>query len=173
MARERWTAARIRVRIGLKIKVYATLAVLSLALLPGCRQKESVSPAGAPPRSVNREIYEDQFRIGKTAGADGVAQNETNKFKTGEPIYVSFVIRNAPAGMSAKVIWKRLDGDRVMADDEKSLPSTGFVSFRVKDTSGWPPGAYRLIKMVGGGSSGATPIPWKGVGTMDLTISPL
>lgn len=149
---------------------------LSLALMCGaCRDKGSGSSASgdgtSPPRLRTTETHEDRFQIGKTAAADGTVKLDTNKFTAGDPIYISFVIRNAPPDASAKVIWKRIDGDVLMGEDQKPLPPSGFVSFAVKDTSAWPPGAYRLVKMVGTNASSATPTPWKGLGTMDLTIS--
>ena len=152
-----------------------TAFVLSLSLAcAGCGGKGSDASAsgGRGSRQNNPDPYEDQFRIGTAAAPDGLVLKETNQFAAGAPIYVSFVVRNVPAGMAAKVLWKRLDGDRVVGDDEKTLGPGGFVSFAMKDTSGWPPGSYRLVKMIGGGPSTATPTPWRAIGTMDFTISP-
>jgi hypothetical protein len=154
------------------MKTISVALTLSLALMfGGCRGKAGQSASGdggPPPRSNNPDTYEDRFQIGKTATADGKVTAETDKFTAGEPIHISFVVRNAPASASAKVIWKRIDGNITMGEDQKSLPSSGFVWFAVKDTSAWPPGAYRVEKLFGGN----TPTQWKGLGTKDLTISP-
>ena len=104
--------------------------------------------------------------------ADGKVTAETDKFTAGDTIHIAFVVRNAPARASAKVIWKRLDGNVSMGEEQKSLPSSGFVWFAVKDTSAWPPGVYRVEKLFGREASSSTPIQWKGLGTKDLTISP-
>jgi hypothetical protein len=150
---------------------------LSLALIFGACRGKAPGPSasgdgGPPPRSSNRETYEDRFQIGRTATADGIVTAETDKFTAGDPIHIVFVVRNAPAGASAKVIWKRIDGNVSMGEEQKPLPSSGFVWFAVKDTSAWPPGAYRVEKLFSREASSTTPTQWKGLGTKDLTISP-
>ncbi len=158
------------------MKTIRAAFAFSLALMCGaCGGKGSgrsaSGEASSQPRSKSTETYEDRFRIGKATSADGTATSETDKFAAGEPIYISFVIRNAPAGASAKVIWRRLDGNVLMAEEQKPLPPSGFVSFAVKDTSAWPPGAYRLEKMFGRNANAAQ-TSWKGIGSKNLTISP-
>lgn len=153
------------------IKPVRTGLALSLLLVYGaCGGKDS--SGGASFRSNNTDTYEDRFQIGKAAAADGKITIETDKFTEGDPIYISFVVRNAPTGASAKVIWKRMDGDVRMGEEQKALKSGGFVWFAVKDTSAWLPGAYRVEKMFGREASSTTPTSWKGLGTKDLTISP-
>ena len=155
------------------------MAVSLIVLSAGCGGKEKASPApagggekasgsGSGSRAPNPDVFEDKFRIGKSAAADGVVGNETNKFTAGDPIYVSFVVRNAPSDASAKVVWKRLDGDKTMAEEQKKLSSEGFVSFAAKDTGSWPAGSYRLLKMVSPAAPGAA---WRTIGTMDFSIS--
>ena len=149
---------------------------LCLALSSACRGKGSGPSAAGdarskPSRSTN-ETYEDAFRIGRKAAADGQVTAETNKIPVGEPIYISFVVRNAPSGSFVKVEWKRIEGDVLMAEEQKALPSDGFVAFQVKDTSAWAPGPYRLVKLLGSQVSNGAPISWRGIGTMDLAILP-
>jgi hypothetical protein len=159
------------------MKTIMTALALFLALLCGaCGGKGSGSSASgdasSAPRSNNPDTYEDKFQIGRTAAADGKVTAETDKFTAGDPIHIAFVVRNAPSGASARVIWKRIDGDVRMGEEQKPLSSGGFVWFAVKDTSSWPPGAYRVEKMFGREASSTTPTTWKGLGTKDLTISP-
>jgi hypothetical protein len=157
------------------MKSIRTVSALFLALMyAGCGGKDSVPAASGvatpQPRSNNLDVGEDRFQIGKTVAADGKVLNDTDQFTAGDSIYISFVVRNAPAGTYAKVTWKRIDGDVKMGEEQKTLPAGGFVSFAVKDTSTWPPGRYRVEKWFGREASGATP-PWTGLGTKDLTIS--
>lgn len=159
------------------MKTIRVALALSLALMfGGCRGKapgpSASGDGGAPPRSNIPDTYEDRFQIGRTATADGKVTAETDKFTAGDPIHIAFVVRNAPAGAAAKVIWKRIDGKVPMGEEQKSLPSSGFVWFAVKDTSAWPPGAYRVEKLFGREASSTTPTAWKGLGIKDLTISP-
>lgn len=158
------------------MKMIRTAFAISLVLTYGACGGKGSGPSASgdanSQRRSNTETYEDSFRIGKKAASDGTVTSETDKFTAGEPIYISFVIRNAPADASAKVLWKRIDGNVRMGEEQKPLSSSGFVSFAVKDTSAWPPGRYRLEKSFGRETSSGTPIPWKGIGTKDLTISP-
>jgi len=154
----------------------AAFTLFLLLSSAACREKgagqSGSGGASAPRRPRSTEVYEDKFRIGKTAAPDGAVITEADKFTAGEPIYISFVIQNAPTGASARVVWKRIDGDVPMGEEQKPLQSNGFVSFAVKDTSAWQPGAYRVDKSLGSVSSGPSPTPWKVIGSKDLTISP-
>ena len=127
--------------------------------------------AAVSPRAISLEVGEDRFQIGKTVEADGKVLNDTDQFVAGDPIYISFVVKNAPAGAFARVIWKRIDGDVKISEEQKPLAQGGFVSFAVKSTAGWAPGKYRVEKWYGLEASGTKP-PWKGLGAKDLTISP-
>src|SRR6266511_596653 len=154
------------------VRMIRTGLALSLALIcSACGGKGSSGGGSSQPRSNNPDTHEDRFQIGKTAAADGKVTIDTDKFTAGDPIHISFVVRNAPAGASARVIWKRIDGDVRMGEEQKPLPSSGFVWFAVKDTSAWPPGAYRVEKMFGRNANAAQ-TSWKGIGSKNLTISP-
>jgi hypothetical protein len=170
------------------IRTIRTVLALSLALTyAACRPKESgpaapseasspkasgpaSSDASAPP-PAKTEPAEDRFQIGKTAAEDGKVLSDSDQFTAGDPIYISFVVRNAPAGAQARVTWKRIDGDVKMGEEQKPLGPGGFVSFSVKSTSSWRPGKYRVEKWLAQEASGSPPSPrWLGI--KDLTISP-
>lgn len=165
-----------------------TVSAFSLALMfAACGRREPAPsvPGDASPRKesapasseasaqppVNTEPAEDRFQIGKTAAEDGKVLSDSDQFTAGDPIYISFVVRNAPAGAFARVTWKRIDGDVKMGEEQKPLGPGGFVSFAVKSTSSWRPGKYRVEKWLGQEAPGTPPSP-KWLGIKDLTISP-
>ena len=152
-------------------------AVLAVSLLLACvackaREPQPAAAGGETSRPSTRggETYEDKFQIGKTAGANGKVALETDRFTAGDSIHISFVVGNLPAGTPVKATWKRIDGDATVSEEQKPLPDSGFITFLVKDTSTWKPGAYRLVKTYESKASGAS--AWKWLGTKDLTISP-
>lgn len=149
------------------------LALAFAAALTGCGGKESAAPtadgdASSPPRASSTEMYEDKFRIGKAAGSDGTVSTEGDKFVPGDPIFVSFVVRNPPKDAAVKVVWTRIDDNAKVGEEEKPLPSNGFVAFGVKDTSAWKPGNYRLMKMLNREPANAA--TWGALGSKDFTV---
>jgi hypothetical protein len=104
---------------------------------------------GQAPRPRSTGLYEDAFRLGGAASADGTVTMEKHVFNQGEHIYVSFVAQNAPAGAKARAVWTSLTkGNAKLAEEEKPLQKNGFVAFDVADTSRWEPGDYRLLKIL-------------------------
>src|SRR5438093_10464975 len=103
----------------------AAFTLFLLLSSAACREKgagqSGSGGASAPRRPRSTEVYDDKFRIGKTAAPDGAVITEADKFTPGVPIYISFVIHNAPTGASAREVWKRIDGDEHMGRERKPL----------------------------------------------------
>ncbi len=133
----------------------------------GCSRGGSEA-AGTRPRS--KDLYEDAFRLGGTASADGHVTTEKSVFNQGEGVYVSFIVQNAPAGAKARAVWTSLaKGGAKISEEEKPLPKDGFVAFSVADTSQWEPGDYRLLKQL---IDPARPGVQTNLGSADFKILP-
>ena len=144
----------------------ALCVAVAVLVSVGCGREEGKAP---PTSSIG--IYEDAFRIGKSASVDGVATAETNVFIQGDSIHASFVVQNAPVGAKARAVWTKIaEGNIGVAKEEKALGKKGFVSFHVADTSKWEPGNYRLVKILIGDPSNLAGVT--NLGSMDIKILP-
>ncbi len=133
----------------------------------GCSRGGSEA-AGPRPRS--KDLYEDAFRLGGTTSADGRVTTEKSVFNQGEPVYVSFIVQNAPSGAKARAVWTNLaKGGAKVAEEDKALPGNGFVAFSLADTSQLEPGDYRLLKQL---IDPARPGVQTNLGSADFKILP-
>jgi hypothetical protein len=95
---------------------------------------------------------------------------EKSVFNQGEPVYVSFIVQNAPSGAKARAVWTSLaKGGAKVSEEEKPLPQNGFVAFSLADTSQLEPGDYRLMKQLIDPSRPAVPT---NLGSADFKIQP-
>jgi hypothetical protein len=68
---------------------------------------------------------------------------EASFFQNGEPVHVSFEVKNVTPGSAIRVVWSD-STRRVIAEEEKRLPSDGAVSFEMKDAGSLAEGDYAV-----------------------------
>lgn len=104
---------------------------------------ETPAPAAAPaPGKAQMRI--DSFRLGYALGSDGQVRGEGNAFGKGDKAFVSFGIREAKAGSSARVVWVKSPAGTKMSEETKALPpDPGTVGFAA-DTASWATGEYAV-----------------------------
>jgi hypothetical protein len=121
----------------------------------------STAPGGAEAPVVELQ----RFRIGRTLGSDGLAAEETDVYKPGETVNVTFRIAHAPADSQAMVVFRKLP-DQKVGEDRKALnPGTGDVAFAASETRRWSPGDYRVEMFL------VHPMETRLLGTHDFKIA--
>jgi hypothetical protein len=105
----------------------------------------AAEPARAPAAAAaNPQTRLDAFRLGYALGSDAQVRGEGNAFAKGDKVFVSFGIRDAKAGSSAKVVWVKSPAGTKVSEESKPLPpDPGTVSF-VADSAGWANGEYAV-----------------------------
>jgi len=134
--------------------VPVALCVLSL----GCGGKKPEAPKAtsaaekpaavvetpAPVAEAPKGTVITKFRLGSSAGADGVVGAEAHVFGVGEAVFTSFEILNAPQGSKMRVAWALLPDRKPVSRQEVPLsPDKPAVAFKA-DSKAWPTGDYVL-----------------------------
>ncbi len=102
-------------------------------------------PAVAAPVEAPKGIVISKFRLGTSAGADGVVAAEAHVFGPGESVFASFEVPNAAGGSRVRASWAILPDRKVVARQEATLsPDKPAVSFK-GDSKGWAPGDYEFL----------------------------
>jgi hypothetical protein len=109
-------------------------------LPPSTSSPTSAAPGGSEAPAVELQ----RFRIGRAVGSDGLAAEETDVYKAGDSVNVTFRIAHAPVDSQAMVVFKKLP-DQKIGEERKALnPGTGDVAFASGETRRWSPGDYRV-----------------------------
>ncbi len=133
----------------------------------GCGEKTT---GGGAPESVRTGIYMTKFRIGHTVAPDRTVTVETDSFGQGDPIYVSFEVKNVPAKSVARVVWSD-SSNKKLSEEQKPLASgTGAVSFEWKGARDLPIGSYYAQFFYG--SPGEVPEKWTNLGGHPIRVGP-
>lgn len=143
------------------------LAVSTMTL--GCsKETPGGSTKSAEPSTEGKGPIVTKFRIGPVVDGDGIVTRETDAFKQGEAIHLSFVVKNVPKNTPIRVVW-RDSARRDIAEEQKPLPSDGAVSFEMKDAGNLASGEY-VVEFSRGEAS--APGGWGGLGTKPFTMGP-
>jgi len=155
------------------LKPVAFLLVLAVgASAWGCGEKKTggtsgsgaSQASGAPEGSGPRVM---KFRIGRSAASDGIVTIETDSFGQGDPVYVSFEIKNLPAKSQAKVVWS--DSSKMKISEEQKQPASGSnaVSFQMKAAADLAMGDYIVDLFCGDPGSSAK---WTWLGSKSFKV---
>lgn len=146
-----------------RTNVWIPACTLALLLSACGGKKEAPKPAGgapaaatpvadaptatpAAPAKVQTRI--DAFRLGYALGPDGQVRGEGNAFAKGDKVFISFGIRDAKPGSSARVTWVRHPAGTKLSEETKALPpDPGTLTF-VADTASWATGEYAVAMAV-------------------------
>jgi hypothetical protein len=120
------------------------LAVL-LSACGGKKEAPKPSAGGAPAATpATAQVHIDAFRLGYALGPDGQVRGEGKAFGKGDKAFLSFGIRDAKPGSSARVVWVKNPAGAKLNEETKALPpDPGTVSF-VADTASWATGEYAV-----------------------------
>ncbi len=146
------------------------LAIGATAL--GCGEKKaggaggggsaSDSGGGSGPRIT-------KFRFGSGVDGNGIVMSETESFRSGETVAVSFEVKNVPAQSQVKAVWN--DSTKKKISEEQKPPSgSGFVSFQLKGGPSVPDGDYVVEFFYG--TPDPAPGKWTFLGTKSFKVGP-
>lgn len=140
----------------------ALVLVLGASAL-GCGEKSTggASESGASGPHVTK------FRIGRGATSDGIVTVETDSFHQGDPIYVSFEVKNVPSKFQARVVWSD-SSKRKISEEEKQAGSGSTVSFQIKGAADLVMGDY-LVELFYG--EPGTPVKWTWLGSKNFRVA--
>ena len=110
-----------------------------------------------------------KFRIGQAVAPDGIVTLETDSFHQGDPVYVSFEVKNLPTKSPARVVWSG-PGKKMISEEEKPISDKGAVSFQMKAAPDLEVGDY-IVELFCG-DTGAAPGKWTSLGTKGFRIGP-
>jgi len=121
-------------------RVYATLVVIALAALVGCRPD-------APLRVGT-------IQLGRSLNPDNSVANHTTQFKPDDPFYVSILTPEAGSG-TIGVRWTY--GGRVIDEPKKdvSYNSDAATEFHLINPGGFPAGDYKVEIFLDGEAAGS------------------
>ena len=142
------------------------LAVAAMTL--SCARKEATAVAEAEEDTEGKGPLVRRFRIGSAVDGDGVVTIETDAFKQGEGIHISFVVKNVAKDTPIRVAWRDA-ANRQVAEEQKPLPSDGMVTFTLKDGASLAAGDYvvEFTRAEATASGG-----WAPLGTKTFKIGP-
>ena len=98
-------------------------------------------PEAAKSADAPKGPYVTKFRLGSSAGPDGVVTKDGSVFAAGETAHASFEIANTPPDAKIRILWKPQPDGRNLAEEE--MPARAAYSAKA-DTKGWPAGDYVL-----------------------------
>lgn len=140
-----------RTRIDARIPACCLAVLLSAC---GGRKEATKPPEGGAPATApapggaaapaKAQVHIDAFRLGYALGPDGQVRGEGIAFGKGDKAFLSFGIRDAKPGSSARVAWLKSPAGAKVSDETKALPADpGTLSF-VADTASWATGEYAV-----------------------------
>jgi len=142
------------------------LVLSAFTLIAACRGREATTNA---PRKVNvrtipenerKKREEDVIRLqepyfmkksllGSKLGPDGSVAEEKKSFQKGEPVYLTLLLKDSPAGLQTRARWMR-EGDKAELHTEiHEMNGAKTITFALADPS-LKPGKYRVIGYWGG-----------------------
>jgi hypothetical protein len=147
------------------VRPLAITLILALgASAVGCGEKTTggASPSEATGASVTR------FRIGRAVASDGTVTVETDSFGQGDPIYISFGVKNVPPKSQVKVVWSDSSKRKISEEQKQLAPATGLVSFEMKGAAGLAIGDYAVEFYYG--DPGVAPEKWLSLGGHPIRV---
>jgi hypothetical protein len=140
------------------------LVVVASAL--GCGEKTTggASDSGPPGPHVAK------FKIGAVVASGGIVTIETDSFRQGDPISISFEVKNPPPKSQARVVWSDSSKRKISEEQKQPASGTGAVSFQMKRAQDLEVGEY-LVELFYGDSDPA-PGKWTSLGTKSFRVGP-
>ena len=87
--------------------------------------------------------------LGSKLGADGNVAEEQKVFKAGEPVYLTLILKDSPAGLQTRATWLRESDKFELHTEIHAMNGAKTVTFALADPK-VQPGKYRVIGYWGG-----------------------
>jgi hypothetical protein len=146
---------------SMAIALAGTLTLGAIAV--GCGEKKTDGTS----ESGRTGPYMTKFRIGRAVAPDRTVTIETDSFGQGDPIYVSFEVKNVPPKSVARVVWSDSSNQK-LSEEEKPLASdNGAVSFEMKGARDLPIGDYYVQFFYG---QPGDPAKWSNLGGHPIRV---
>src|SRR5437870_1196584 len=94
----------------------------------GCGEKKT----GRAPEPERSDPAIGKFRIGRPGASGQPIAIETDYFGQGDPISVSFEVKNVPPKSLVRALWSDSSGRKMFEERKQPEPGTGAVSFEMK-----------------------------------------
>lgn len=144
------------------MRIHALL-VLPLVAVVACggRETKMTTRAGSVTPENEKKKREDDFvhldaglfmkksLLGSKLGADGNVTEEKTTFVKGEPIYLTLLLHDSPAGLQTHVTWLREGDKKELHSEFHNMNGAKSVTFALADPK-LEPGKYRVIGYWGG-----------------------
>lgn len=147
------------------MKQMAIALTLALgATVWGCGEKTT----GRASEPVRTGPYMTKFRIGRAVAPDHTVTIETDSFGQGDPIYISFEVKNVPSKSVARVVWADSSNQKLSEEQKPLASGTGAVSFEMKGARDLPIGNYYVSFFYG--DPGEVPERWTNLGSHPIRV---
>jgi len=131
----------------------------------GCGEKNP----GETSDSGKTGPYMTKFRIGRAVAPDRTVAVETDSFGQGDPIYISFEVKNVPPKSVARVVWSDSSNQKLSEEQKPLASGTGAVSFEMKGARDLPIGSYYVQFFYG---EPGDPGKWSNLGGHPIRVGP-
>jgi len=111
-------------------------------------QAGTTNPSDVAP--VTAQTWIDDVTIGHELAADGsmVAGKGGDDFASGQPVYVTMEVGDAPPNSTVKVVWYGPGETKIGEENKPVVAGQKYLSF-TGDTKGWAKGDYRAEVWIG------------------------
>jgi hypothetical protein len=134
---------------------------VALLLAAACEQKAParrgvttrVQPSDVRNAKVSTVIqptpqFIDHALLGSQLGPDGMVAKESDSVPAGEPMYLTMVLRESPAGLQTSAVWMGMD-KKPLKTERKAMNGAKVATFGFNDPK-LKPGRYKVIGYWGG-----------------------
>ena len=98
---------------------------------------------------LDQPYFMKKSLLGSKLGPDGNVAEEKKTFQKGEPVYLTLLLKDSPAGLQTRATWLR-EGDKGELHTEmRAMNGAKAVTFALGDPN-LKPGKYRVIGYWGG-----------------------
>jgi hypothetical protein len=139
----------------------------------GCGEKKAGAGGGgggAPDSGGGTGPRITKFRFGSGADGNGIVTNETESFRPGESVYVSFEVKNVPAKAQLKTVWNDSSKKKISEEQKAPASGSGAVSFQLKGGPSLADGDYMVEFFYG--DPDPAPGKWTFLGTKSFRVGP-
>jgi len=149
------------------VKPMAMTLILAVgASFLGCGEKTTGGASDSGPSGP----HVAKFKIGPVVASGGIVTIETDSFRRGDPISISFEVRNPPPKSHARVVWSDSSKRKISEEQKQPASGTGAVSFQMKGAPDLGVGDY-LVELFYGDPDPA-PGKWTSLGTKSFRVGP-
>lgn len=144
----------------MRVRVLLLLSFIALIGCGGRENKMTVRAGRVVPENEKKKSENDFVRLdagyfmkksllGSKLGTDGNVAEEKTTFVKGEPVYLTLILHDSPAGLQTHVTWLRESDKRELHSEFHNMNGAKSITFALADPK-LEPGYYRVIAYWGG-----------------------